>query len=74
MKTLSLNKQCKGYYTKTVNDITITVSNAFIQCGYGSSKDWNLVIENKEDVVVNSFFANKKDAYSNATKWVIENM
>jgi hypothetical protein len=74
MTTLSLNKKFKGYYTKKVNDITITISNAYIQCGIGCGKDWQLVIENSKDIVVSTFFPSKKDAYKYATKWVIENM
>ena len=73
MTTIALNKQCGGYYTKTVNGITITVCSTFSLIGEGS-KDWQLVIENEEDVVISAFYNTKKDAYKDATKWVIENM
>ena len=72
MTTLNLKKQCVGYYANTFEDMTITVcnANALIK---GADKYWQLTIEDKKDVMFQSFFNTKKECMEYGTKWIINN-
>ena len=73
MITLNLKKQRQGYYSISDNGIEITISNPFKCNGMGTDK-WQLNILSGNNLIVNEWFATKKDAVKIGTNWVIENI
>ena len=68
MKTLNLNRQSQGDYSKRIGNIEIKVTNAFISNGMGSNEweglicDWS---KNDEEFITFHVFGNtKKEVYS----------
>lgn len=75
MTTLNLKKQCGGYYTNTFEGVTITISNAnCLVGGRSTNEDWELTIEDEQDVLFKSFFKTKKQCMEYGTKWIINNL
>lgn len=67
MTTLNLNKQSKGYYSKRIGNVEITVSNPLISCGMGANEwqgfinDWSN--SDEEFNVFKVFASTKKEVY-----------
>jgi len=67
MKTLTLNKNYKGCYSKRIDNVEISVSNCFICNGFGSNewygtiKDWDK--SDKDFITFHVFGETKKEVY-----------
>ena len=70
MTNLNLNKTCRGYYEKSVDGTTITVSNP--SHVIGGKSDWQLTIdEGYEEYTVNEWFPTKRECYEFCVNWLI---
>ena len=70
MTTLSLNKTCAGLYEKTVDGLTIQVSNPSDMTGEKS--EWQIIIDEGDDEpAVNEWFPTKKQCYKFAVNWLM---
>ena len=73
MQTLNLKKECAGYYSKAIDNISIQLSCPYLINEYGS-KYWQLTIVIDDNSVLSEWFKTKKEAMSNGAKWVVNNL
>ena len=59
---LQLQKRSRGYYSATDGKLTITVSDSSVICG--GESEWQIVIEDNDEIVLSEFCATKRDCYS----------
>ena len=67
---LTLNKTCAGLYEKTVDGLTISVSNPGDVTGEKS--EWQLIIdEGHDELTINEWFPTKRQCYEFAVNWLM---
>jgi len=73
--TLSLDKITKGFYSKSVDGVTIELINPKSYThGLSEDNQWKLTIETKNELAIEAWFDTKKEAIKSGTIWVMQNI
>ena len=71
---LTLKKQHAGYYSRTVDSLTISVSNGTLEAELSDKIQWQLTIEDysvQDEPLVREWFNTKREAYKCAVNWLM---
>jgi len=71
---LNLKKQHSGYYSRTVDSLTISVNNGSLEALPSERVEWNLTIEDysvQDEPLLREWFKTKREAYECAVNWLM---
>lgn len=71
---LNLKKQHAGYYSRTADSLTISVSNGTLEALPSEKIEWQLTIEDssvQDEPLVRHWFKTKREAYKFAVDWLM---